>query len=1092
MPPKRSTVQMSRADLVRNVWAEFEAWHSEQLALLDERIAKALREIDQNRKPVGGKKKNKGKDKEKDAEHEKKKAEARKELEKTYDGDKVREEWQTRLDRAGLFAHDWNDMTENEQKKVERILGVDLDANEGDVTIIEAAPPTLSPPAPTQRTSPQSLATSPMSNNSRSEIMSDNFAFVDPASFQAVEEEAPYDNWLEVRHRIKSDDEVSLDASTTSSWGGGGEIPAYLAWSSEMSRSSAQSSQTSLTGSPDRLASKLPVVEDFHSNLVSSAVNRLALFGDSRRDSGVSNIKRSADTAHPDLMPAAARTSFSTANASGNAQASASSSKRPRSESRQRYIGPELVDDDNESVEAEQFREFKMNVRLDMIRRFHEEAAEADIQLAITIDQANQSGSVTKEMTARLVDDHEQNMLRLRQRKEKERKELVEQERQRRLAEFRQRNKQNKPRQKPVSQPPPTTTTTTTTSSSSSIQNNLSLADGAGVDPRILTEKFLRVLQNGPDAGRAPSNAVSDTPTIRSQLNRMRLPNVTDWLATANTDSGTDTPTPTIQSSGWKFKDTPTSTSALSDTPSFKRVPSGLAKSLSTDSASTSHSAEDARFTEPESSASEARAPSKGGSASSRKSESKGQAAKSKAESNKKKEKAVPVSAQTDGASSSRTKLEQMPGAFPDKVEQRSPPSSKVTPQANSANSSIASLPPPPVPLSTRPDIPATPLPHFAFGHPNTETIQRMSQPLQAPQVTQAPPAPSTSHHHQAPSFSVPVPDNHQRWVPPATKVPDDKRPQPSRTITEPPSKIKKSSTSQSTVHAQLPAVVETAKRSRRMSDPVSPSPRSFDYPNGKLAAQAPAKPNNTPSSILKKAGTSVTNKGTAKAASKSSGKVKKVTIEEVKDDEEAEENEHEHLPSDSRYIMEPKPVVAQSAYSHIIEFDEEELKGRRVEEKRAPAAVPPPPAQIRRQESESSSATASFAPKSNQIWIPPQSSIEEAKSKEHKPASGMPGWFGIGHDEKHVRWTQTTAGVEDDGGDRFLSGLGQLWKSVAETESERPSARGEWQRPDMTRGMGGADNGRNVGVNGGVKTAGGNVFWNPKVTNHRKPLATS
>ncbi|KAL0068992.1 hypothetical protein AAF712_003985 [Marasmius tenuissimus] len=1062
MPPKRSSAPMSRADLVRNLWAEFESWHTEQLALLDERITKALRELDQNRKPAGGgKKKGKSKDKEKDADHEKKKADTRKELEKSFDGNKVRQEWQKRLEKAGLFDYDWHDMTQNEQKKVEKILGVDLDLNEGDVTIIETAPPPP-PPASTQRTSPSSLATSPMSNSSRLDVMSEPYAFVDPASFRAAEavaEEIPFDNWLEVRQRHKSDD------------------------------------------------------EPYSATVQGTVASRISK---SRPTLHVQNSCQQCTppSGQPIVLPSTPKCLLP---------------PRPK-RSKQHYIGPELLDVDyDESVEAEQFREFKMSVRIEMIREFHQDAAEADIQLALTIEQANHSGAVSKGMTAQLVEDHERNMLKLRQSKEKERKERVEQERQRRLAEFRQWTKQKqKPVSQPVSQPqpPPPPPPATTSHEHSSLPSS-------GIDPKILAERFLRELQNGPEAARAPSNAVSDTPTIRSQMNRMRLPNIQDWLAGSSNDSGTDTPTPTIQSSGWKFKETPAPTSTLTDAPSFKRLPSGLAKSVSVDSTS-SQLSEDVPSTEPESSTSEFSKISKGASTSSSK-----KGAKSKAESTKKKEKAPAAASQTEGASSSKAKAEQTAPKLQShgsatKVEKSAAPASKSNVVPHSATSPTAILPPPPVPRSTRPDIPATPIPLYAFAQPNLDQFPQAFPSSQAPPVSvqppphlqtpafsppqtlaasnhppapshlhtpafqslQAPLPPSTSQQPPPPSLHMPslaATDSHQRWVPPTTKS-EEKRPQPSRTVTEPPSKIKKSNTTQSTILPPPPAQADSSKRSRRVSDPVMPG--SFDYPNAKAPSQAPAqssaKPNNPPSGILKKAGASTSN-GSTKTTSKSSGKAKKVTIEEVKDEEEEEESKFEHLPSDSGHIMEPKPVVAQAMFSPIIDFSgEDELKDRRaVVEKKALAAAPPPPAQIRRQESETSSASA-FAPRSNQIWIPPQSSMAEARSVGNS-SSRMPGQLeqGGSSSERHIRWTANTTAIEDDGGERFLHGLNEVMKAVEKKESAgAPPPKTDWSQTDMPRMSSMAENGR-VGAGRSAASQSG-VFWNPNVTTNRKPLTTS
>ncbi|KAF9254599.1 hypothetical protein L218DRAFT_461377 [Marasmius fiardii PR-910] len=1118
MPPKRSTVSMSRADQVRNLWAEFEIWHTEQLAQLDERIQKVLQEIDQNRKPTGGKKKNKGKDKEKDQEIEKKKAEARKEIEKSFGGNKVREEWQSRLHKAGLFDQDWDNMTENEQRKVEKILGVDLD--EVDVTIIETAPPPPAPPAPTsaQRTSPSSMFTSSMASSSRTDILSDNYAFVDPTTFstEAIEAEGTgtFDNWLEVRQRIKSDDEISLDASTTSSWGGGNEVPAYLAWSSELSRSSTQSSQTSLSGSPERLMSKLPGPEPIQSNLVSSAVNRLNLFG----DDDTPNTKRQADAAHPDPMRAG-RTSFKNLDHTMRGvhpSGSSTSSINKRSKSRSRYIGPELVDREEESVEAQQFKEFKRMVRAQKIREFHDEAAQADIDLAVVIDEAIQSRTESKEVTARLIEEHEQAMLRLRQRKEEERKEIVEKERQRRLAEFDHRKRHSKPliHHLPTISP----------------QDEASLA-GIGIDRSVLTEKFLRELQFGPDAA-SSSAAVSDTPTIRSHLSRMRLPNISEWLTGASNDSGTDTPTPTIPSSGWQFEDAPVTTSTLTDAPSFKRLPSGLAKSVSVDSTTSSVQSDTAPITELYASAVEADDDAKVAPPSKT---SKGQVAKTKAESNKKKGKNQPVVVQAEGASSSKMKLDQM----------------SQEPQANSAISttkneplagtaslqstgtlppttfSKSSLPPPPVPLASRPNIAATPAPMWNLSQSlNVDMI-----PRNVAQSTQQ----LSDSHLQVPSSSVAI-DNRRRWVPPAaapatTAIADEKRPQPSRTLTEPPLKIKKSLTSESTI--QPPPETETS-RSRRLSDPIAPSPRGFDYPNGKAAAKAPApapapvkapasaKANDPPPGILKTASKSSGSSG--KAPSKSS-KVKRVTIEDVKDEQEEAEETYEHLPTDSRYIMEPKPVVAQGMFSQIIQFNEEEApQAKKTKVKTAPVVAQPTQSQqIRKQESasgSSSSSSSSAAPqKSNQIWIPPQSSMAEAKAKSADKASAssssrMPGHFeneapAVPPVDKHVRWTANTKVIEDEGGERFLSGLDELQRFLEQQEKAAKKLREGWQqRPDADKGLTNGSDGRvgtSVGISVGTsssmtgKSAGSHqngLFWNPKASTststHRKPLATS
>lgn len=103
------------------------------------------------------------------------------------------------------------------------------------------------------------------------------------------------------------------------------------------------------------------------------------------------------------------------------------------------------------------------------------------------------------------------------------------------------------------------------------------------------------------------------------------------------------------------------------------------------------------------------------------------------------------------------------------------------------------------------------------------------------------------------------------------------------------------------------PETVSDTKRSRRNSDPVSPSPRSFLFPGTEDGVSA--------TGILKKG-------KVGKSGAVQGGKGKRVTIEDVSDDEE--EDCFEHLPSDSKYIMEPKPVVPPAMFEQILDYDED------------------------------------------------------------------------------------------------------------------------------------------------------------------------
>lgn len=122
---------------------------------------------------------------------------------------------------------------------------------------------------------------------------------------------------------------------------------------------------------------------------------------------------------------------------------------------------------------------------------------------------------------------------------------------------------------------------------------------------------------------------------------------------------------------------------------------------------------------------------------------------------------------------------------------------------------------------------------------------------------------------------------------------------------------------------AELAVDVQT-KRVRRMSDPVSPSPRGFSF------SDANATP--VPAGILKKG--KVTNSGSSQRGSSSSKaekakekekKPKRVTIEDVADEEE-DVRALAPLPPDSRYIiMEPKPMVPQAMFEQILEYTDED-----------------------------------------------------------------------------------------------------------------------------------------------------------------------
>ncbi|KAJ3913282.1 hypothetical protein F5877DRAFT_52642, partial [Lentinula edodes] len=205
---KRPTVARTptRSEQVRLLWVDFELWHVAQSQEIENKIKVALKDLDQKWRTKSRRLKKDSK------ELEEEKTKARLALENTLDGNVVRQEWERRLSNAGLVSEDWVDITDEEQRKVELILGADLEFEEDDHRRFH-----------------------------------ESYAVVDPNSFHSLD-----DAWLEVT--LRSDDQLSLNASTSSAssiseaWNG----PAYALWSSEASRSSAQSSQTSSPEWPNK------------------------------------------------------------------------------------------------------------------------------------------------------------------------------------------------------------------------------------------------------------------------------------------------------------------------------------------------------------------------------------------------------------------------------------------------------------------------------------------------------------------------------------------------------------------------------------------------------------------------------------------------------------------------------------------------------------------------------------------------------------------------------------------------------------------------------------------------------------------------
>ncbi|KAH7921169.1 hypothetical protein BV22DRAFT_1132507 [Leucogyrophana mollusca] len=99
-----------------------------------------------------------------------------------------------------------------------------------------------------------------------------------------------------------------------------------------------------------------------------------------------------------------------------------------------RYIGPDLTEEDTERAEKD-FLQFKLDVRIQMISEFHEEAVLVEIELV----QKLSSPDITSDSRRRELQEHQQKMLQLRELKELKRKKLCADERAKRRGEYNRR-----------------------------------------------------------------------------------------------------------------------------------------------------------------------------------------------------------------------------------------------------------------------------------------------------------------------------------------------------------------------------------------------------------------------------------------------------------------------------------------------------------------------------------------------------------------------------------------------------------------------------------------------------------------------------
>ncbi|KAF5351339.1 hypothetical protein D9758_007981 [Tetrapyrgos nigripes] len=843
---RRSPPQMTPSDRVRKLWTEFETWHKEQTFLIEQQITSALLELDTKWRQTPSKKRISK------AEHEKRKKEKRQEIQKTFNGNMVREEWQNRLDKEGLQSHDWTDLTEAEQNKVEQILGADLDLDEMELPVVQDTPQTSG-----------SLFAPPLTSDSRLGSVSDTYAVVKPGAFKAVTEEP----WMQVVQKSRSDDELSLDASTTSSWGftSGGDGHAYRSWSSEASRSSTQTSHTS---SPEH-QTKYLTPEVKQQSLLSAAARRLTVAAQrpSRNDSkpttsqsliplSRSESLNSLDSAPEDPMAFISEPQYITSTASKSGAT---------------YIGPHVAEPSAEVDEEAEFHRFKMDIRIQKIREFHDEAALADIKLTVEIDDARRLKKSNKDYEAKLLEEHEQKMLQLRNSKEEERKAIVEAERVKRRNTMRAREQQQQQqRREPAAK---------------------AVADTKDCEiPPSVAAQFLKGLREMD--GAVDPGGISDSSTIRQQQ-RSRKPSLfTDWML-----GGSDTPTPTARVSAWAAHSSQLSQTPLESSDMFADAPLSKRGASETNSRWKTHGITDATPTK---------------------------AAEVSPWSMKNVTNSIPGAWNSEPVTSQSPDVDSTP-TRPEKVEKVDPPkpaavavtgkgkkkkgktasvaqpaeseSSSSSSKAKTATSSSSTVAPePPSTKMTKETAAAKPA-HGNNSHLFPE-LDRASTPSNSAKSTpmwnilpksKLPPSSAISSSTSSSSTwsnrtssstatststsssqSTPATDDQQFWVPGAA----------SRSTTSADSRIN-------------PRLLENGL-------PMGLSPTSKAA--GKKPEPATSQPSSTgSSSILKKPGSS-------KSKTVKGSKKKKVTIEEVSDDEGEDPvpDGIERLPSDSRYIMQP------------------------------------------------------------------------------------------------------------------------------------------------------------------------------------------
>lgn len=442
-----ATGKPDRRQQARQLWAEFRLYAMKARKGMNDRRTMALQELRREWQT-------------KPARSQKEREEQKENLMRLHEKQhflEMREEWQRMLHSNGLQHEDWGEVTPTEMAVIRQILGPDdieeeEEEEEEQILVGHSGSHNYHPPradfvpanvaaqplsqsvshqSQTSISSQSSFSSNPHSYAapslaSRSQNSSSaSYAFVDPSKFTDDERDDFATPFLGRRaanytQQVNTEDERN-----------GVPIPAYKTWTpSSQHRSSGYA--THHNSNPPSLSSSpvdAPASRSFHQPSSLSSTSHFPHVPSSLSkpvsvDDDADRIFASAVNGMPSSSSAVAGT-------------------KGKSKLRSGYIGPQVTTNESENEADADFasmskanqiatyEKFKREARVKKIREFHEEAAKLDIELAEKI-----SVNSDKTWMARIVAQHEQDMLRLRAEKEEERRRMVHDERNRMTAEI--------------------------------------------------------------------------------------------------------------------------------------------------------------------------------------------------------------------------------------------------------------------------------------------------------------------------------------------------------------------------------------------------------------------------------------------------------------------------------------------------------------------------------------------------------------------------------------------------------------------------------------------------------------------------------